>query len=521
MAINIRQRVGKSRRKVLLFGKPFQMPVVKERPVGTFVVDGIFAVHRVGKNSAHMTFERLFNVARAHLPSDISNEYLIVDRVGLVGQVGINSLCVRELPQTQRKDVLSASLVQSWLGVNAGEKESMVRLYAADPAVEPLEFFRDNRGCWGDVLKCWVTEGLCKDERIVDGFKASVLPFFGAPEFWMPYNPHQIWLQNTGTGKSFFNQIAGRVSNTDISIAGLFGSNLGEYKAQQVGALQGNGFFLFDEVEQLAKAEYSSQIVISLLGYLEQGRVDRTLKIPVRCEGTKTIVFSSNPVSDDLLYSFVVIHNLLQGEADPARLGRRIGIFLMGNDFMRVESRMPITALRDPVRRLIEISMLKLKSKYVKLLMRNLGWIDDHDKNYTDYENTVMAKASQCPDEKTRKFIQGLSYSGKKLRMAAVRIALLEHLDTFVSCAGISRVQGEIEKDREQILYRLIQGNLRSIDNLILTDKERLKTPECAKMIKAKFPLFSNRQIAVLLGVHHKSVDRWMAGRGENEDDGA
>lgn len=510
MAIRIKKRVGKSLRRISLFGKPFEVPRIEEKVSGSFIIDSIFSVHKVEKNSVHLTYERLYDVAKAHLPNDSSHEFMVVDKIGLVPSIGMHTLCVRELPTGERDKILGMTPTNSWLGDGKIGKNSMTRLYVAEPTIDPKKFFKTYRKDWEDILNCWVTEGLAKDQRIIDAFKCSIFPFYGAPEAWQPYNPHQVWLTNSGTGKSHFNMIAGNVSNVDISVAGLFGGSTNSYKNIQRGILEGTGMSMLDEIEQLKRADYSKEIVILLLSYMEQGKVERSLKIPIRCTGTKTIIFSSNPSSDDLLVSFIDLHKILQGEADPTRLGRRIGVFLMGNDFKRIRIKQPVTTLRDPIRRLIQITILQNKERYDKLLRANLSWIDDIKENYQEHENTIMSLALSCPDETTQKFIKGLSMSLHKLRMASVLICLLDHFDDFALGKSISVVQQNIKKGRETVMERLYQANIKSIENLIISNSERAKTKECAQKISAKFPLLTNRCIADLIGAHHSSVDKWL-----------
>ena len=509
MAVRIKKRVGKSLRRISLFGKPFKVPRVKEKVSGAFVVDKLFSAHLVKKNSSHVSYERTYRVARTHLPDDISNEFLVIDPIGLIPQAGMHTLSIRELGDKAREDFLKR-VTSAWLNPERGEKSTMTRLYMAEPTVDPRKFFSELQEEWKRVLECLVTEGLEKDVRLMDGFKASLLPFYGSPEMWQSHNPHQIWLTNTGTGKSMFNLIAGNASNIDLSTAGLFGANVDDYKKQRTGVLAGTGMIMFDEMEQLANVEYSKQVVLHLLGYLEQGVVDRRLKVPIRCKGTKTVIFSSNPTSDDMLESFVTIHTLLQGQGDPTRLGRRIGLFLMGNDFKRINPETAISTLRDPIRRLLQIACLQYKARYVKLIMRNKAWVDDPKKEYIDYQNTVRAMADGCPDDLTKKFIEGLSYTSNRLRMASVRIALLENLDEFVLGRGITSIQRKLVENRETVYERLCNANFKSIENLVVTDSEKGETAECARKIKAKFPSLSARSIAKIMDKHHGTVARWL-----------
>lgn len=502
MAIKIKKRVGKSLRRVSLFGKPFEIPRIVEDASGTFVVDKLFSAHYVKRNSMKVKYERTYNVAQTHLPNDISSNFTIVDPTGLVTQEGKQILSIRELSE-KLADEYRKNATSNWM-----ESMTSDKLYIAEPTINPRAFFKENRDEWERILLCWLTEGLDKDQRLIDGFKSAVLPFYGAPDYWQPYNPNQIWFTNSGTGKSFFNMIGGNVSNVDVSVAGLFGANVDDYKKQRKGMLDGSGMMLFDEVEQLTRAEYSRQIVLTLLGYMEQGRVERTLKVHVSCEGTKTIIFSSNPTSDDALRSFVELHKILQGDSDPTRLGRRIGLFLMGNDFKRVKIKQPIVSLRRPIKTILDISLLLNKSKYIKLLRKNMTWIDDVKENYKDYENTIRSMALGCPDEMTRKFINGLSMSHHKLRMASVLIALLDHFDDFALGKSISVIQENIKESRETIMERLCQANIKSVQNLVITDGEIARSEDSVKKLRERFPELSVRNIAKLTGYHHNTVAR-------------
>jgi len=123
--------------------------------------------------------------------------------------------------------------------------------------------------------------------------------------------------------------------------------------------------------------------------------------------------------------------------------------------------------------------------------------------------------ADGCPDDLTRKFIEGLSYTSNRLRMASVRIALLDNLDEFVMGKGISGIQKKIVANRETVYERLCNSNFRSIENLVITDSERAQTPECALKIKAKFPSLSARSIAKIMDKHHGTVARWLKEEGD------
>lgn len=512
--INV-QVVDKVRRK--LRGS-FEMPVINARPASTYIVEKVQTVWSEQRNSLHLSHVPLFNISKAHLPRDSSSVYFIVDMFSLIPEVGTQSLSIREFAYKERKDIVKQMENMGWVPKDTDPRS--IRLHKAEFMIDPNEFFRANLGKWKDILGMWVTENLDKDERLIDSFKATQIPFIkGSPGDWMPYASHSFWLTNSGTGKSTFCEISGRSPSIDLSIAGLYGGNFDNYKQQQVGSLAGYGMFLIDEVEQLRKYEYSSQVVLSLLTYLEKGSVTRDLKIPITCEGKKDVIFASNPKTNDPLDSVYEFLNILQGDSDPVRMGRRIAFFLFGNDFKRIRIERPIPALRAIVPKLIQYSLLKYwDKKIVRILKNNMQWVNDVDKRYIDIQHTFESKSRACPNKKIGSFILGLGYGLHRLRMSALRILILDNLDKIVS--GLNGADGSrftlkhvlklVAEEREMVFMRLVSHNLRSVDNLIIEVDKLQPTKECAHGLRVKFPQMSYQEMAELLSVSKATIVRWF-----------
>ena len=208
------------------------------------------------------------------------------------------------------------------------------KLYTPIPSLNSKLFFENID--WPNTLNYWLYDGVEKDERLVNAFKSCVVPLPASqPLKYQPLNSHQLWVLNSGTGKSRFNSVYGNISTKELSGAGLFGSNKDKYKGQNVGKLQGSGMFMIDEVSELTVANTKEPVINMLLSYLEQGQMTRSLKVEVLCEGTKTIILNSNPkVSDDILSSLTRFVNIVGGEEDDKiRLGRRLGLILFGTDY--------------------------------------------------------------------------------------------------------------------------------------------------------------------------------------------
>lgn len=496
--------VKKIRRKLT---SKIDMPEIDELSTSTYMIDKLMTVYDEQKSSVHLKHEKLFDVARAHLPMDASSPYLIVDKLGIINNLGSHTLSIREMPFSQRKKVLQSALNYGWIKPNIDT--STIRIHQVEPSIDINNFFRKNGDDWKYLVDMWCTENLKKDERLVDSFKATQIPLIGDPAYWQPYNSHAVWLTNSGTGKSFFSEIAGVSPVVDMSIAGFFGANVDNYQKQQVGALHGHGYFCVDEIEQLTRYDYSSHVMLDLLTYLETGKVERRLKIPIRCQGTKSIIFTSNPQSDDMLASLVKMFSILQPDADTTRLGRRMAFFLLGNDFKRVDITDAKPTLRELLPRIIHYCMVSWWEKRVsKVLKSNIKWANDENA-CRDIINTIENKSLSCPNEKARNFIKGLSLNMKRVRMSACRIAVLENLEKLYGSGYRSCLQS-VDEAKESLFLKLVSANIKSIDQLILTAEELQPSEENAKMLKEKFPSMSTRDIGLMLDVSHMTIQRWL-----------
>lgn len=508
--LRIKPRLGKAAKKLKVRGKGFEVPDFKELSTSTYEVDKMVAVYEEKRDSLHITHDRLFNVVRAHLPMDFATTYIVLDKYGLIPDVGTRVLAVRELAPRHRKSVMEKATSLGW--VRPKEESSLVRLHEAEFSIDIPKFFKRYGDRWKDIVSLWVTEGIDKDERLVDSFKATQVPFLrGVPSVWQPYNAHAIWLTNTGVGKSVFDSIAGNVTGIDISIAGLFGGSLDNYSKQQVGALSGSGFFLIDEIEQLTKYEYSKSILLSLLGYLEQGSVSRRLKVPIKCEGTKSVVFASNPASSDPLESIHRFFAILQSDADPMRLGRRMSSVLIGSDFkttLDVEG--VVSSIRSIMPRFLHMTCLKYwNNKTESLLKHGLRYADLAEKEDTSIANTILAKAATCPSPQVKQFMKGMSLALRRVRMSAFRIAVLDSMDILVN-RGYRVCLNRVLEEVEPIYSRLVDANLRSLDELTISLSDLEPTRECARKIHEQFPKLSSREIAVMIKMSHVTVSKWL-----------
>jgi hypothetical protein len=496
------------------FTGKFMMPDMEVKPSSVYLIDNMQTIWKEKRNSAHVSHDALFNICKAHLPMDTSSVYYIVDMHGIVPDIGSHRLAIREFPYSEREKLVAQMQNMGWLP--PGTDQRSVKLHKAEFMVSPIEFFRKNGDRWKEIVDMWVNENCVKDERLVDAFKCSQVPLLrGDSEYWQRLNSHAFLMTNTGTGKSTFSDIAGVTPIVDLSIPGIFGGNIGDYTKQQIGALQGSGFMLIDEIEMLQRQEYSSQIMLALLSYLESGKVQRRLKVPINCQGTKTIWFASNPSDeDDILYSFVRFLRILQGDADPKRLGRRIAFTLVGKSFRTVNVVNPVSSLRRLMPPIIHYSMLKYwDSKIVKIMKSNMRWVNDERKRYSDICHTLESKARACPNETVKEYISGMALGQHRIRFSAIRLLILENLEKICSGSGYRNAVQSIEENRENVYMRLVSHNMRSVDDLVMAIDSIQPTKECAQMILAKYPKASVRDIGLTIGVSHETVWRWFKNR--------
>jgi len=261
----------------------------------------------------------------------------------------------------------------------------------------------------------------------------------------------------------------------------------------------------------LTKYEYSKSILLSLLGYLEQGAVSRRLKIPIKCEGTKAVVFASNPTSSDMLESIHRFFAILQSDADPMRLGRRMGSVLIGSDFkttLNVEG--SVSSIRGIMPRLLHNLFLRYwDSKMERILKKGLRYADLAEKEDTSIANTILAKAATCPSPTIKLFMKGMALGMRRTRMSAFRIAVLENLDILVN-KGYKACYNSVINEVKPIYSRLVDANLKSLDNLTIALENLAPSKECVTQIHDRFPSLSSRIIADMVGTSHVTVSKWL-----------
>ena len=97
-----------------------------------------------------------------------------------------------------------------------------------------------------------------------------------------------------------------------------------------------------------------------------------------------------------------------------------------------------------------------------------------------------------------------------RLRMSALRCAVLDNLDKFHSRAGYRFANRFVIEEAQHQFLQLVSHNFRSVDNLIVATENLEPTKECAQKIKDQFPDLSTRHIGLMLGVSHMTIQRWL-----------
>jgi len=514
MGIEVVGRKGKGVRKVRVGGKRFEVPEFNEKPTFPYIVDKTITIYDEKRNSTNIMQEKLFDVARCHLPNNYASAYLVIDRYGLIESQGKNMLSIREVTPKNRKMIIEKASSLGWL--KPKEDVSVVRLHEAQLPVDPAAFFERYGDRWREILQMFCDEGLEKDIRLVDAFKGSLIPLpIHECRVWQPYNNHVIMCTNSGVGKStFYEGLLGKNINADLSVAGLIGSRSKDGQELK-GELYGSGMYLIDEISNLTKQDYSSSILDSLLNYMESGTAGRGVKYGVELKGTCSLFFANNPKpNQDMLDSMVYFFRILQEEKDTERLARRFCMLLVGSDFTRIDKTSSgNTCLRGVMPRLIQTCVLKYWNNKLKPILKSA--LHDSDlvlEKDKDVKNTILAKADTCPNESVKMYIRGMSRSLKRIRFSAHRIAVLENFPLQYR-HGYKALKKAVDEEVETVYKRLIDHNLRSIDNLTILLDNVDSNDSSIKMIKNKFPSATTRMIANLVGISHNEVAKVLKNR--------
>ena len=492
---------------VVLMTKGIKL-IFTEKPVQNIVVDNIKTIYSISssKNPKHNV---IYNVCWIHIPGNRDIKYIIVDKDNLIDNLGEKEIVFMRLSHS---DIVRLPESSTWY------KQDM-QVYKAEYSLSVVEFFKSlktGKSTWReDILPLWLYEGCKKDERVINAFKSSVVWIEGTHNLIQPLNGNQIWLGNTGIGKSGINMIIGKFATVDVSAAGLLGGNIDDYKGQIKGVLNGSGWpVIIDEIQSMLRGD--EPIIPPLLTYLEQGEGQRSLKVPVVCRGTKAVILASNPSdNNDMLMSFNDFVKVVCGTEHPSRVGRRFAFFLVGSDYLPVDDKYAITKYRGILKRVVEYSIHLYQKKIRSILNAQMKWVKTADANKKKLEEDI---AKKIPNEFVKQFVEGHILAQRRIKTCAIKFLMLEYLDMIVLEKGYKSVNNIIDKNKEEVFERLFNLNIDSLKKISYFYDTIEKTPECAKRIKEKYPNLSFREIGMILDVSHQTVFRWLSPPSENDN---
>jgi hypothetical protein len=411
-------------------------------------------------------FEYKGELIKTHLPNNPDIIQFILDRNSMLDLTNPELEVVLKKTPSSFGDKKLKEVIKN-------ETKDSKQLYYPLPSYNPNKFFKQID--WKECLDYWVSGGSNKDPRLIEAFKTCIIPLpDNEPIMFQPLNAHQIWVTNSGTGKSTFNLIYGNSPVQELTQAGLFGSNDSKYESQITGILQGKGMFMVDEVSELTVSNKDGTPLINLLlSYLEQGQVTRAFKKPVVCKGTKTIILNSNPKSKenqtDGILEFV---NMVGSNDDKIRLGRRFGLLLFGNDFQTIDYSEPYPAKHiNFIQRMVRTAIAKNQKPIYALFSKNYNCISQPD---NEMKKELLEIANNIYIPEIRELLTGLSMATAKIKTSAFRSLLLDNLD-LITLGKYKEVHKLWKSNKQEYISRIHAINLESfkdIEKITITDNE-------------------------------------------------
>ena len=447
-------------------------------------------IYDMNENTDGVSSQYLYSVAEAHPPGNINTTFTIVDEHGLIDDRGTIDLSIHSMSEPDLTRISSYTVTGQWY--NPG-----TRVYSTQWPIDVEGYFKEC-GDWSNTVDNWLTEGLDKDQRLIDAFKPSIIPLPYQPLKYQPLNDHKIIVTNSGTGKSFLSYIVGGepiIGATEASALGSYDQIRGRPVIKH-GFLHGEGYPIFlDEINTI-----DQPLINKLLTYLDQGILTRGLKHRVHIKGTKTVILTGNPPRDEVGDSLAEFLRVVCTADEPERLGRRFGFLLIGDDYKRVRGEGD-PRLRELVCDVVSTTVKQYRSKIKKLIDDQLSWIHSTE---TEIEKSIRDYSDAIPHPVASDFVRGQSYGiVKKLKTSAIRYIILEQLDRVPS----SKVDFS---DRDKVFKKLLAINEDSWSKLAKVKPDDLSPKAWALQLKKDTPSLKNRQIAKLVGVSHTSVNSWL-----------
>ncbi len=453
-------------------------------------VDSIQSIYDTRDDKHGLIANHLYRVISAHLPGNNGIKYTIIDEKNLVEGLGRNELSIREVHPSEIPRLIVKNQANQWY-------DPTKKIYETQWLIDVKKYFK-NCSDWSNTVNHWITEGLQKDSRLVEVFKASIIPLPFEPLTYQHLNSHVIQNTNTGVGKSFFPYLLGE----EPIIGATEASALGSYDQSKSGTtivsgfLQGHGFPVFlDEVNTIDKP-----VIQKLLTYLEQGVLTRGLKHRIEVRGVKTIVLTGNPSSKVETNSLDDFLQVVCTTEEPARLGRRFGFLLVGNDYLRVRGEGD-SSLRNEIRNVISTTIKQYGKEIQREIDSQFDWIYQKEEAL---EAEIRYYAAEITHPTVSEFVKGQSYGCiHRLKTSAIRYTILDQLDQVPN--------GNIDfSAKDETFRKLLLINEDSWKKLAKIKPTDMSAKDWALELSKEYPELSYRKIADIVGYSHTSVNKWL-----------
>ena len=454
------------------------------RNITQFLVKDFTNIYSTFTSGSPVSVSPLYRVIYGNLPGS-ERGLTVVDKKFRIS-LGMHELCLKR-PSKHFKDKLPGS--ESW----DVEGELLMPTY---PFNIPE---RMKKGNWREIIHFLVDDTGKKSECLVNIVLSHLV--------WCPYqnlNNHAIFLTQTSTGKTnTYLRVTGQEPATDVSLAGMFGTadkTDGHGWEQVPGSLEGSGLMVYDEFP-----EQDYAVVHRMLNYLESGETRRDIVSHVVCKGSKTVVFLGNYdkfTEDDLLSKIV---GLATGKALD-RVGKRFAHIIYSN----LAEITPLPVKMDKLiqaRIFINYALEYAEPKVNKIFNRAWKWMSQED---SDYAVKVHEIAKYCKNQKVRQFLDGCAIHSPRLRCAAVKRAIIEHLDEIILTKK-SLYNVVLVPDILRFYEEFKEYNLQSFRNFESDEKRKFLTEYKAGVSVVELQAKANE-----LGKDVTTLYRWLKEAGKD-----
>jgi len=442
---------------------------------------------------------KLYRVAHAHIAHAGNQPFTIVDKDFRL-QPSLTEVCL--LIYSDYRKLQNSS---EWTN------EAIGRICKAVSQINVKNFFElfDNvvGVTWKQLIDYFVDHTGFMDERLLNVFKGSYLhlPFEESAQHWQRVNNHSFVVTNTRIGKTagYYN-MTGETPSTAYTEAGLIGTNDRVNTEQQIqGRLNGNGMYAFDEFPRHADQSQHA-IIDKIYSYMTNGETNRDIAGGVTCVGTKSLLFFGNVPNEYNSKSFFMMLKKLAGEgAGIDACGSRIAHILFGTDFVTLNSDTTnVDKYTDRLRWLIEVLMFEKRKIIEAILKKMFDWIIADD---LEYKKAILDLIPLAPYDDIQNFLKGHVAGCSRLKMAAVKQAILENLD-IICMKTYTEAMPTIQKDAEDNYKRFKEYNIRSLD--FLHDTRKSAVLELVKQGK-KYNDIVAAGINIYETTYYKYIKEW------------